>query len=337
MKQAALRQRIHPENRLGLIPRLEPVDRRQQKLVGTGSEPLQRGQRVGTSPEAVVVEHLARPRRHLQDAVALRPGGAAPFPPADHRSAQRRVEPQQIVRAPLHRRDVVRIEQRLEHRQVVLQIVDRAGRILRCRPRQARPALRGGIRRQQPMVRHAAGDRSHHVERIERRDPRAGFADVEPRVRQVESLAGGADRDLEQQALGGALRSSWPASSGSMARRRSSSRSGSSRGRWGTTRSARPGTKTMRTLAAAGLMRRADKEPAVAPGGRLPIECHQPIVKHVARFFERHRSDTLHRTEIGQRLQDARRFVERRGLPAPRTARAIRPRWSRRASQAAWR
>ena len=53
VKQAAARQRIHADERLGLVPRLEAMDRREQELVRTGGEPLQRRQRVRPLVQAV--------------------------------------------------------------------------------------------------------------------------------------------------------------------------------------------------------------------------------------------------------------------------------------------
>ena len=84
--------------------------------------------------------------RDLDQAVARRPRRAAARPAADHRSPQRLVQPKQVVRAPLHRRRIAGVEQRLQHREVVLEIVDRAVRIRRRRPREARAAFLRGIR-----------------------------------------------------------------------------------------------------------------------------------------------------------------------------------------------
>ena len=64
-------------------------------------------------------------------------------------------------------------------------------------------------------------------------------------------------------------------------------------------------------------MRRADEQPAVASGRRLPVEGDQTIVQHVARFLERHRADVAHRPQIGQRLQHALRPMQ--AAPGDRT------------------
>ena len=83
----------------------------------------------------------------------------------------------------------------------MLQIVDSPVGVLRRGPPEARARLLGGLTGEHAVVRHAAGDRAHHVERVERWDPRAPFRGaVQPGVRQVQALAGGANRELEQEA-----------------------------------------------------------------------------------------------------------------------------------------
>ncbi len=56
---------------------------------------------------------------------------------------------------------------------------------------------------------------------------------------------------------------------------------------------------------AARLMRRADEDAAVAPQQRRPVERHQPVAQHVARFFERHRSDARHRAKRRENVEHA--------------------------------
>ena len=104
----------------------------------------------------------------------------------------------------LHRRRIARVEQRLQHRQIVLEIVDGAVGILRRRPGEARAGFLGRLRGEHAMIGHAAGDRAHHVERVERRHARARFGDVHARIREIQPLGRGADRDLQQQPLGAA-------------------------------------------------------------------------------------------------------------------------------------
>ena len=166
-------------------------------------------------------------------------------PAADHRSAQRLVQAEQIVRAPLHRRGSRESSSGLRTaRSCSRSSIARSGS---CGAGQARlapasPPLGG----QHAMIGHAAGDRAHHVERVERRHARPGLGDVHPRIRQVQPL-GRRRRSPSSAAAARRCRDrpGRPAPDRA-SRRRSSSSSGSSRGRCGTTRSASPGTKTTR-------------------------------------------------------------------------------------------
>ena len=88
-----------------------------------------------------------------------------------------------------------------KHRQIVLQIVDRARRIARRRPRQAGAALRGGAFLQVFVTGDAPGDRAHDVERVERRHARARLGDLDARIREPQPFGRGADGEAQQQAL----------------------------------------------------------------------------------------------------------------------------------------
>ena len=245
--QAAARQRIHPHDRLGLVPRLEAMNRRQQELVRAAREPLQRRQRVRPPVQPVGRKRRLGAGRDRDQSIAGRPRRPSARPAADHRSAQRIVQAQQIVRVSLDRR-VSHVEQRFEDREVVLEIVDRTIGILRRRPRQARAALFGRLRREHTMIGHAAGDRPDR-RRARRRTARArGF----PRCRDADrtDTAARSRRRWRSSAAGARRCRVLPGRStldrGHGAARRGAS--GSSRGRCGTTRSASPGTKTTRKL-----------------------------------------------------------------------------------------
>ncbi len=175
------------------------------------------------------------------------------------------------------------------------------------------------------MVGDAARDRAHHVERVEGRHPRPGFGDVEPRIRQVQALAGGADRDLQQKALGrGAL--------GARDERRARLRMQG--GACRTRRERMPrrveqhrilaqplrkhalgeaGHEDDAERAAAHLVRAADEHAAVAPRRRVPVERQQPLLQHRARLLERHRPDRRHRSQVGEHRQHAGRPAEHAG------------------------
>ena len=88
VEQAAARQRIHAHERLGLVPRLEPVDRRQQKLVRARREPLQRRQRVRTLAAGAARSSAAC----VPGATLIRPslGDQAPRPRAQRLMTDRR-------------------------------------------------------------------------------------------------------------------------------------------------------------------------------------------------------------------------------------------------------
>ncbi len=186
MEQAAARQRVHADDRLGLVPRFQPMNRREQELVRTTRETLQRGERIRALGQPVRLQRFPDAVRAGHQTVARRPDGAAAGPPADDRAAQRLVQREQVVGVALDRRGIPRVEERLQRREVVFQVVDRAVGIDWRRPRQARAGLLRCVGRQHTMIGNGAGNRPHHVERIERRDAGARFGHVEPRIREVE-------------------------------------------------------------------------------------------------------------------------------------------------------
>ncbi len=206
MEQTAARERIHAHEWLRLVPRLEAIDGREQKLVRTTGEALQRRQRVRPPTQPLTLERSADPRRDLDQSIARRPRGSAAGPAADDRSSERVIEAQQVVRVPLDRPGISAVEQRLQDGEIVLEVVDGAIGILRRGPREARARFFGGLGRQDAMIGNAAGDGAHDVERVKRRDSGARFGDVEPGIRQVQPFPGRADRDLQQQPFGASTR-----------------------------------------------------------------------------------------------------------------------------------
>ena len=256
-------------------------------------------------------ERRLRAGDDADQAVALRPRALVAQPAARDGSPQRLTEPEQVVCASAHGVAVARLEQRLQHREVVLEVVVRAIGILRRGPREARAAFVGRLGREHAVIGDAAGDRAHHVERVEGRHARARLRDVEPRVGQVEPLGCGADRDLEQQALGAPA----PLLIGERRIDRRPPIVEQQRILAGPLRDDALGEARHEDdakRAAARLMRRPDEDASVAARRRLPVERDEPIVQHVARFLERHRPDRRHRPQMGEHLQHARRPPQRR-------------------------
>ena len=171
------------------------------------------------------------------------------------------------------------VQERVQRREVVLEIVDGPIRIGGSWPRQIRAGFLGGLGRERAVVWHAARHRAHDVESVERRHARAGFGHVEPRVGQIEPLACGTDRDLQQQALGASTLVL-------------TDQDGIQRGAAIIEQErilARPlrhdalgeaGDEDDAEAAAAGLVRGADKQSPVPARGRLPI---QQIERHLVR------------------------------------------------------
>ena len=310
VKQTSARQRVHADQRLGLVPRFESIDRRQQELIRARGEALQRRQRIRTLAQTMSLERGAGSRRDLDESIARRPRRTASRPAADHRSTQGLVQSEHVVRPAARGGGIARIEQRLQHGQVVLEVVDRAIGISGRRPRQAGAALAGGVGREHAMIRDAAGDRAHDIEGVERRHARARLADVQSRVRKIEALTRGPDRDLQQQTLGLAaallidqrrieLFAPLVEQQRILPRPLRHDAFGQA---W---------DKHHTECAATRLMRGPDEQPAVTAGRRFPVERHQAVVQDVARFFERHRADIGHRPQIGEQPLHALRTPQR--------------------------
>ena len=199
----------------------------------------------------------------------------------------------------------VGLEQLAQHREVVLEVVDRDRRVRRRRPAETGVPLGGGRGLEVLVVGDPAGDGAHDVERVERRDARPRLRDLDPRVREPQAFGGRADREPQQQTLG------LPA-----LRLRRQAR---------VQRHAQVGVEHHRVFvrllrkhafreagheddaegAAARLLRAADEDAAVAGPRRLVLEQQQTFRDDIARLVERHRADGPHRAQIGQHLQHA--------------------------------
>ncbi len=154
------------------------------------------------------------------------------------------------------------------------------------------------------MVGHAAGDRSHHVEGIERRHARPRFTDVQPRIRQIQALARRPDGNLQQQSLGAAPLVlpderpidrtaslvqqqrilAWPLRDDALCQARHEHDAKRSSAR---------------------LVRRAHEQASVAARRWFPVERDEAILENVPRFLESNRPHVRHGTEIRQRLPHA--------------------------------
>ncbi len=188
----------------------------------------------------------------------------------------------------------------------MFEVVDGAIGIGRRRPRQARAGFLRRVGRQHAVVRDRPGDRPHDVERIEGRDPRARFRHVEARVREVQALRRGANRNLEEKAFGrrAIVLAREPGVRKPVARRVEEQRI-----------LARPlrndplgeaGHEDHPERSAPRLERRPHEQPSVAAKRRLPVERDETIVQDIARFLDRHRPDAGHRPQLRQCLQHPR-------------------------------
>jgi hypothetical protein len=300
VEETPARQRIHPDKRLGLIPRFETMDGGKQELIGTNRKALERRQRIRATAETLPRDRSGQGWSHLDQAIAPRPCRPAARPATDHRAAQRFVEPEQIVRVTLYGRRIARIEERSQDRKIVLEIVDRTVGILRRRPCQARPGFVGGVGRQHAVIRHLTGDRPHHVKRIERGHACTRFGHVHARIGQIQTFRRRANRNLQQQTLCRAaiiLHEEIAIGLAPPIVEEQRIFAGALRhNALGQTRHEDDPERSP-----ARLMRRADEEPPISTRWRVPIECRQAIVQHVPRFLERHRTDRGHRTQIGER------------------------------------
>src|SRR5262245_54889728 len=129
MEQTASSKGIEPHERLGLFPRLETMHAREKKLIGTGGKPLERRQRVRAATEASGVDRACDGRTHFDQSVTDGPGAPAACPTADDGTTKGIVQTEEVMCATLDGGLVARVEQRLQHGQVVFEIVNRPIRI----------------------------------------------------------------------------------------------------------------------------------------------------------------------------------------------------------------
>ena len=173
VEERAAGQRIELLQRLGFLRGLEPVDRGQQELIRAAREFLQRGERVGACAEPLRRQQLAGHAGDSCDPVERRPRRSRARPPGRHRSLQRLVQPQQVVRMPADALRVVRQQQLRSTERSCSRSSIASGGLARCRPgKTAQPPAAAARSCSSSWFGNAPGDRAHDVERIERRHAR---------------------------------------------------------------------------------------------------------------------------------------------------------------------
>ena len=286
---------------------------RKQELVRADREGLQRRRRVGPGVEPVAGEHLLRGVVDLEEPVVARPGALPPGPARGQRATQARVEAKQVTRPPgdLVLRAVGR-EQLSEHRQVVLGVVDGMVRLQRRGPGQSRlhPPERPPLHR--AKVGNAAGARPLHIQRVEGRHARAGLADLQSRIREMDALGRGADGQAQQQLLPGVE----VVPVGQAEPRRSGPRGvdcdpevveqqGILAPLVGKDPFRKAGNEHHRKAAAPHLLRAPDEDASETPRRGIGPQLRQTLVEHVAHVAERRRPHLRHRPQIAQHGQHA--------------------------------
>ena len=201
------------------------------------------------------------------------------------------------------------VEQCPEHGEVVLLIVDR---VLWTRRR--RPGQRGVTRiARRPLellvVRDASGRRTHDVERVERRHAGTRFTQLDPWIRDVQTLGCCAGGNLQQLTFGVetlVLRRQrtihFPPQvvqhQRVLARLLREHPLGE------------PGHEHDREAAAARLLRRADEHASVARAGGSASSNNRRSAQHAAGFVQIDRPHLRHRPQIGEHAQHVRRRAQ---------------------------
>ena len=220
------------------------------------------------------------------------------------------------------------VEEPSQHGEVVLLIVDGLLRPRRRRPCEGRVSGLARMLLELVMVRHPAGSGAHHVQCVEGRHPRARFTQLNPWIRNVESIGGSASGQLQQQpfrretlALHRQLGIDGLAHAiehhGIFARLLREHPFG------------QPGNEHHAEASTASLLRRPHEHAPVAVRWRFRLHRQQPFGKNAARFVKVDGPNLAHRTKIGEhaqnvgrRLQDARhQCLEPIEPLAPRRAR----------------
>ena len=215
------------------------------------------------------------------------------------------------MRLPLHRAGVLGFEQRLQDGEVVLEVVDGTHGIARRRPREAGAALGGGIGGQCPVVANAPGDGADDVEGIEGRHARTHVAHLaaQSRIREVQALGGGADREPQEQPFG-----RRPICPRHQVGARLAAHIVEQQRILADALRKCPLSQTGHEYDAEGappqLVRRADEHATVTLSRRLPLERQQTILQHVPRFLERHGADRRHGPQSREHLQHPRRTLK---------------------------
>ena len=258
-------------------------------------------------------EHLLRGVVDLAKPVVARPSVLPAGPARDQRAPQPGVETKQVTRPP---GDLVlpafRREQLSEHRQVVLRVVDGVVRIQRGRPGQSRlrPPERPPLHLAE--VGDAAGARPLHVERVEGRHARAGLADLQPRIREMDALGRRANGQAQKQLLLGVeVVSIGQAEPGRPGRRGVECRPKVVEQQriltplLGKDPLRKAGNEDDREAPATHLLGTADEDAAETARRGTGPQLRQPLVEHVASVGDPRRPDLRHRPQIAQHGQHA--------------------------------
>ena len=204
---------------------------------------------------------------------------------------------------------ILLVEQAAQHREVVLLIVDGVVGARRRRPGEHRAASDAGALLEPLVIRNAAGDRPHDVERVEGRHPRARLAQLDPGIRDGQPFPGGTGRDLKEKAL-----RREPV----VLRRQTRVQRAPAvveqqrilAGLLGEHPFGEAGNEDHAKAAAARLLWRADEDPAEPPRRRLGFEQQQPLGEDAPRLVEIDRPDVGHRTQVGEHALDVRRHPQ---------------------------
>ena len=183
MEDAAAGQRVQLLELHEFVARVQAQDSSEEEPVGAGGEVLQRRRRVGAGADAMAGKVLPGLVAGVHQAVDREP----PLAPASGPGPQRprevlvRGEQEPGPTAALGRRQSA-AEQRLQHGEVELRLVDRLVRVGGRRPADDRRTGGRGPPAESVKVRQAPLGRPQQVEGIERRHPCPPLHQVDPRV-----------------------------------------------------------------------------------------------------------------------------------------------------------
>ena len=157
------------------------------------------------------------------------------------------------------------------------------------------------------MVGNAAGDRAHDVQHIERRHARPSPTDIEPWIREPETLGGSADGEAQQETL--RLRTILLQDESGI--ERLAHLAIEQHGIFARLLRKQPlgqtGNEDDAKRTTARLMWAPDEDLSISAGGRMFVESAQAYAQHVAHFLERDRSNGGHRAQLAENAKHAHR------------------------------